>query len=164
VAIAGAAAAYIASSAPDAAVVLTITAVGGVVLLAAGIAIGMLDMVLWAVGALAAAYVALLVYRAAAPDAWSALIAVGLLLSSEMASWSIDCRGRGRDDAAVHALRLRAIAIALGVALVLVVVVQAAGDVGGGGIASEALATVAVLLGVGAVCLLMWRNSPSEAP
>lgn len=156
--LAGALAAYTWWSTPAAAVALAIAATVGVAAVAAGIAMGRLEVVQWAVGGVAAAYIGSLLYRQAAPDPWSPLLAAGLLLSSEMASWSIDSRRRGEDDGAVHALRLRAIAIALGVALLLVVVVPAAGELGSGGIASAGLATVAVLAGIGAVCLLMWRS------
>jgi hypothetical protein len=158
VALAAVIAAYTVQSTPEGAVALMVTAIGGVALFAAGVAFGRLTLALWAVAGLAATYVASLLYRGAAPDAWSALVAIGLVLSSEMASWSIDSRRRGTDDGAVHALRLITIASALAAALLLVVVVQAAGDFGGGGITSVALATVAVVLGVGAVCLLMWRG------
>lgn len=148
---------YVAVSTPPAGVVLVITATGGIGLLAAGIALGRLALGEWAIGLLAAVYVASLLYRAAAPDQWGALVAIALLVSGEMASWSIDSRRRGRDDLGVHLLRLRSIALAVGAALVLVVVVQAAGQLGGLGIASAALATGAVLAGVGVVCLLWWR-------
>ena len=134
-----------------------ITAVAGVGVLAAGIAAGTLTLVQWAAGAVGAAYVASLLYRGAAPDQWSALVAIGLLVSSEMASWSIDSRRRGEDDIAVHLLRLRSIALAVAAALILVVIVQAAGQVGGGGAGSAAIATGAVLGGVGVICLLLWR-------
>ncbi|HET9782128.1 MAG TPA: hypothetical protein VFR33_10145 [Candidatus Dormibacteraeota bacterium] len=128
----------------------------------AGIVIGRHDAVQWALGGLAALYVGSLLYRAAAPDPWGALVAVGLLLSSEMAGWSIDSRRRGRDDFAVHALRLRTVALVIAAALALVVVVQAAGETGGFGTASAALAAVAVLAAVGVVCLLMWRSRASR--
>jgi hypothetical protein len=157
VALACAIAVYVGISTPPVAVVLVIAAVAGVGVFAAGIALGRLELVQWAIGGLAAVYVGSLLYRTAAPDQWSPLVAIALLLSGEMASWSIDSRRRGGDDLGVHLLRLRSIALAVAAALFLVLVVQAAGQLGGAGTVSAALATGAVLAGVGLTCLLWWR-------
>jgi hypothetical protein len=154
--------AYVAVSTPAAGGLFAIVAGVAALLCLAGIAIGRLDMVQWTVAGVAVAYVAALLYRSAATDALSPLIAVGLLLSSELASWSIDSRRRGLDDLVVHVGRVRSLAIAIVAALALVVVVQAAEQVGGGGSVAAALATAAVLVGTGAVCLLMWKTRFGE--
>ncbi|HET7339311.1 MAG TPA: hypothetical protein VFK22_07165 [Candidatus Dormibacteraeota bacterium] len=154
---------YVGVATPAAAVILMIAAVGCVGVFAAGIALGTLTLVQWGIGGLAAVYVGSLLYRGAGPDQWSVLIAIGLLASGEMASWSIDSRRRGSDDIAVHLLRLRAIALAVAAALALGVVVQTAAQLGGGGAASAALATGAVLVGVAVICLLLWRIRTSSA-
>ena len=125
----------------------------------AGIALGRMEAVLWGAGGIAATYVGALLYRSAAPDAWCPLVAAGLLLSCEVASWSIDSRRRGLDDLTVHAGRFGAIALVICVSLALVLVVQTSSHVGGGGTASVALATVAVLVGAAAISLLMWRSA-----
>jgi len=147
------------SSAPAAASVLAMAVIGAVVLGAAGIAIGRIELALWATGGLAAAYVGSLLYRAAPPDPRSALVVVALLLSSELASWSIDSRRRAADDIVVHIGRLRSIALEITAALALVLVVETANGFGAGGTASAAIATAAVLLGTAAICLLMWRSA-----
>ena len=138
-------------------VALPVVAAGALYLV--GIALGRLEWALWGAGIIATTYVASLLYRGAPPDQWSALVAAGLLLSSELASWSIDSRGRGADDLMVHAGRLRAIALETTIALALVLVVQTASQFGGGGTMAVAVATAAVLTGAGAICLLIWRSS-----
>jgi hypothetical protein len=93
-------------------------------------------------------------------DAWAPLVAVGLLSSTELAGWSIDSRRRGRDDLGVHLQRLRSMALVLAAALVFAALVQGASSFGTGGTLLSGLATVAVLLGVAAFCMLMWRSRP----
>ena len=139
--------------------IFALAAIAAGALYVGGVAFGRMETVVWGAGGLAAAYVASLLYRAAPPDPWCPLVAAGLVLSSELASWSIDSRRRGLDDLTVHAGRFGAIALVITVALALVLVVQTASQIGGGGTASVALATVAVLVGAGAICLVMWRSA-----
>ena len=152
---------YVALSAPARGEIIAIAAILAVALGLVGIAGGRLELVQWTAGGLAAAYVGSLLIRSAAPDQWSPLVAVDILLSAELASWSIDSRRRGQDDLVVHLGRLRWIALGLVAALALVVVLEAAEQLGGGGTAAAGLATIAVLVGVGAVCMLMWRSRAS---
>jgi hypothetical protein len=137
---------------------LTITAAAGVVLILAGIALGSLQVTHWATGLVATAYVASLLTTTNRVDAWAPLVAVSLLSSAELAGWSIDSRHRGRDDIGVHLQRLRSMALVLAAALAFAAVVQGAASFGTGGTFLSALATLAVLLGVAAFCMLMWRS------
>lgn len=146
--------------APVAGVPLTITAGAGVVLILAGIAVGSLQMTHWATGLVATAYVASLLTATNRVDSWAPLVAAGLLASSELAGWSIDSRRRGRDELGVHLRRLQSVALVVAAALVFAAVVQGAGSFGTGGTLLSGLATIAVLLGVAAFCMLMWRSRP----
>ena len=159
-AILGAVGAYAALLAPVAGAPLTLTAGAGVVLILAGIALGSLQMTHWATGLVAIAYVASLLTLANRVDVWSPLVAAGLLASTELAGWSIDSRRRGRDELGVHLGRLRSVMLVLAAALVFAALVQGAASFGTGGTLLAGLATIAVLLGVAAFCMLMWRSRP----
>ena len=139
---------------------LTIAAAAGVVLILAGIALGRLQVTHWATGLVATAYMASLLITTNRVDAWAPLVAVSLLSSTELAGWSIDSRRRGRDDLGVHLQRLRSMALVLAAALALAAVVQGAASFGTGGTLLSGLASLAVLLGVAAFCMLMWRSRP----
>jgi hypothetical protein len=137
---------------------LTIAAAAGVVLILAGIALGSLQVTYWATGLVATAYVASLLTTTNRVDAWAPLVAVSLLSSTELAGWSIDSRRRGGDDLGVHLQRLRSMALVIAAALAFAAVVQGAASFGTGGTLLSGLATLAVLLGVAAFCMLMWRS------
>ncbi|HEV2413282.1 MAG TPA: hypothetical protein VGX27_00635 [Candidatus Dormibacteraeota bacterium] len=127
----------------------------GVVMFAGAVAAGRLGLVHWGIGLLGACYVASVLIVGGAPDWWSPAIAVALLASSELAGWSIDSRRRGRDDLAVHVIRLRTLALIAAAALVLALLTHGAGLVGGGGDVVPALAVGALLASVAGFCALM---------
>ena len=154
---------YVVASTPAAAGIFALPVIAAIVLCVAGLAFGRLAAVLWGAGIIAAVYVASLLYRAAPPDPWCPLVAAGLLVASEMGSWSIDSRRHGLDDLTVHAGRFRALALEITAALALVLVVQTASQFSGGGTITVALATAAVLVGAGAICVLIWRSAGAGA-
>ncbi|HKC19399.1 MAG TPA: hypothetical protein VKE27_07165 [Candidatus Dormibacteraeota bacterium] len=136
---------------------LALGAAGGVVLIAGSVVVGHPGLVHWGVGVVAGCYVAAVVVGGGTPDAWSPAVAVALLLSSELAGWSIDCRRRGRDDLAVHAIRLRTIVLIAGAASVLAFLAHGAWMVGAGGDVVPALAAGALLATVAGFCALVLR-------
>ena len=127
----------------------------GVVVVAGAVAAGRLGIVHWGIGLVGGCYVASVVVVGGTPDWWSPAIAVALLVSSELASWSIDSRRRGRDDLAVHVIRLRTVALIGAAAVVLALLTHGAGLVGGGGDVVPALAVGALLASVAGFCALM---------
>jgi hypothetical protein len=151
---------YAALLAPGAGAAAAIAGAAGVALFLAGIVLGRLRVSLSAAGLVAMTYVAALLIATNRVDEWAPLVAVGLLSSAELASLSIDSRRRGRDDLGVHLERLRSIAVVLAAALGLAALVQGAATFGTGGTVLTGLAPVAVLLGVAAFCMLMWRSWP----
>jgi hypothetical protein len=131
-------------------------ATAGVLLMILGIAIGWHRAVYWAVAVVAGFYVASTML-AGAPDAWAISVATALLLSSELAGWSIDSRRRGRDDLAVHGARLRTVVLFLVIAFALAFVVQDAAALASGGVVSAGAAMAALIGTVTVVCMLAWR-------
>ena len=127
----------------------------GVVMVAGAIASGRPGLVPWGIGLVGGCYVASSVVVGGRPDAWAPVVAVALLVSSELAGWSIDCRRRGRDDLAVHAIRLRTTALIATAALVLAFLTDAAGIAGPGGDVAPPLAVGALLVSVAGFCALM---------
>lgn len=104
---------------------------------------------------LACCYVLAALVGGDTPDAWAPVFAVALLVSSELAGWSIDCRRRGRDDLGVHVIRLRTVALIATAALMLALLTDRAGHVGVGGDVVPALAVGALLASVAGLCALM---------
>lgn len=137
-------------------------ALAGVVIVAGAVAAGRAGIVPWGIGLVGVCYVASAVIVGGGPDAWAPAMAVALLISSELAGWSIDCRRRGRDDLAVHFVRLRTLALIALAALVLAVLTDWAGFAGFGGDVFPALAVGALLASVAGLCALMlaFRRSP----
>lgn len=127
----------------------------GVVMVAGAVAAGRLGLAHWGIGLLGGCYVGSALVGGLSPDWWSPAFAVALLVSSELAGWSIDSRRRGRDDVAVHVIRLRTLALIATGALVLALVTHGAGLVGGGGDVVPALAVGALLASVAGFCALM---------
>ncbi len=121
-----------------------------------GIAIGWHRAAYWAVAVVAGFYVASTML-AGPLDAWAIFVATGLLLSSELAGWSIDSRRRARDDLAVHGARLRTVVVFLVIAFALAFVVQDAATLASGGVVSAGAAMAALLGTVAVVCMLAWR-------
>ena len=135
--------------------VFVLGAGAGVVMVAGALAAGRLGLVHWGIGLLGGCYVASVLIVGGAPDWWSPAIAVALLLSSELAGWSIDSRRRGRDDLAVHVIRLRSVVVIATAGIALAFVTEGASMVAGGGEVVPALAIGALLGAVGGVCALM---------
>lgn len=129
-------------------------AFAGAVLVAAAVAAGWPGFAHWGVGLVGASYVASVVV-VGEPDLWSPAIAVALLLSSELAGWSIDSRRRGRDDLAAHWIRLRTLVVIAAAALVLAFLTDGAGSIGVGSDVLPALAVGALLATVAGLCALM---------
>lgn len=119
------------------------------------LAAGRREPVHWGIGVIAGCYVASVVIVGGTPDWWSPVIAVALLVSSELAGWSIDSRRRGRDDLAVHVIRVRTVVLLGAAAFVLAFLTHGAGLVGGGGDVVPALAVGALLASVAGFCALM---------
>jgi len=113
----------------------------------------------WATCVVAVLYVASLLTGGGRSDAPAPVVAIGLLASSELASWSIDSRRRGTDDLSAHVQRLRSIGLVIAAALALAALAESASSFSAGGTVLAALATVAVLLGVAALGMLMWRSA-----
>ena len=137
----------------------------GVAMLLAAIASGYARLAYWAVGVVAAAYVASVVVTGP-PDPWSIATAIALLLSAELASWSIDSRRRGRDDVAAHAARLRTIVIVSVAGFALALLAQDAAIFGPGGTGTAGVAVVAVLAAIVALGVMLWRSAspPPSGP
>lgn len=146
---------FVASGSGEAAGVFGLGAAGGVLVVAAAVAAGRREPVHWGIGVIAGCYVASVLIVGSAPDWWSPAIAVALLASSELAGWSIDSRRRGRDDLAVHLIRLRFVALLAAAAIALAFLTEGAWMVGGGGDVVPALAIGALLASVAGVCALM---------
>lgn len=127
----------------------------GVVLVAVAVGSGSAGLVHWGVGLIGVSYVASTLVIGGGADSWAPAMAVILLVSSELAGWSIDSRRRGRDDLAVHALRLRTVVVIATVAGVLAFVTHGSGSVGAGGDALPALAVGALLASLAGLCALM---------
>ena len=127
----------------------------GVVMVAGAVAAGRLGIAHWGIGLLGGSYVASALVGGVNADWWSPAIAVALLVSSELAGWSIDSRRRGRDDLAVHVIRLRTVALIATAAVVLALLTHGAGLVGAGGDVVPALAVGALLASVAGFCALM---------
>lgn len=123
-----------------------------------GLVVGRSAPVLWAIGLAAATYIGSLYLRSGSFDAWSPLVALAFLASSELAYWSIDSRVRSLDELQVHMRRAQAILIVLGVALLLAAIVAGAGAVGTASIAVTAAATIAFLVTLGGLAALTWRG------
>lgn len=128
----------------------------GVTLLILGLGIGRATIAYWGVGVVAGFYVASTILVGGL-DAWGISTAVALLLSGELAGWSIDSRRRGRDDLAVHGRRLLAILLMVGVGFALAFIVQDSAIFAAGGVVSAGAALVALLGVVAVICLFAWR-------
>ena len=130
-------------------------ALAGVLLVFGAVAAGRVGPAHWGIGLVGACYVASVVIVGGGPDAWSPVMAVLLLVSSELASWAVDSRRRGRDDLAVHAIRLRTVLLIATGALVLAFVTFGAGSVGVGSDVLPALAVGALLASLAGLVALM---------
>ena len=135
--------------------VFALGAFAGAVMVAGAVAVGWPGLAHWGVGLVGGSYVASVVVVGGDPDAWSPVFAVALLASSELAGWSVDSRRRGRDDLAVHLIRLRTVVLIAAAALVLALLTLGAGSVGVGSDVLPALAVGALLASVAGLCALM---------
>jgi hypothetical protein len=134
----------------------------GLVLVAAGIALGLPVLAHWGVGVVGATYVASLFLRQAELGQSGVLVAAALLAAAELASWSIDSRRRGRDDLTAHIHRLRGVSLLLAVGVALAAVVEGASGFGFGEAGMTGPASAAVVGGVLVTCLLAWRRAAAR--
>lgn len=111
--------------------------IGGVaagLLVAAALVFGWEQLVPWALGALAAEYVASFYIRGGGSEEAAPLYGAGLLLLGELVAWSASLRTRMREERPVLLLRLGTLAAAVvaSAGLGTVLLGLAASDAGGG--------------------------------
>jgi hypothetical protein len=136
-----------------------IGAIGGV-LLAWVLVRGATDLLVWALLCLGAGYVVAIVVHGSGVDGGAPLVATGLLLCAELATWSLDERHRMAVDRAVVLGRASALgALALGGLVAAALVVGLAAAPGGAGLVWTLLGAGASVLAVGVAARLA-RRSP----
>jgi hypothetical protein len=128
---------------------LTATAV---VLVVAGLAVGVALAVPVAVALLGTAYVALLGFEGDALDVRAPLVAAALLAVAELGYWSLELRGAVADEPGAYLRRLALLAAELaGVTTAGIVLLAIVQGVETGGVAIDVLGAVAA---IGALALL----------
>jgi hypothetical protein len=120
--------------------------------LATGLVLRLPGTVPWAVVAVGAGYV---VARSGheTVDGWAAVVGIALLVTAELAFWSIEYDRRVDEERAVRYLRVAALVALAGAALLLNVLVLAAAAVSGA--SGLVLAVLGVVAAVSAVAILL---------
>jgi hypothetical protein len=130
--------------------------------LAANLAVGAAGGIPWAIGAVAAEYVAWLALGRADLDLWSPAVGAALLASADLSYWSLDLRWPSRDDRRIHLARAGRLAALLagGVALGALPLVAAIVSFGGFAAAIAGAAAVPAAL---ALAVLLARRTRHRA-
>ncbi|HVS86307.1 MAG TPA: hypothetical protein VHD91_11810 [Gaiellaceae bacterium] len=138
--------------------VLALASIGGVLLLLT-LWKGWLELLVWAIATGGAAYTATLFVDYHGADGAAPLVAAALLLTGELAAWSLDARWRVGAEAAV----LRRRALALGALVVAglaasAMVVALSGVDAGGGLLLTTLGAASAVCAVGISVVLLARG------
>jgi hypothetical protein len=136
-------------------------AVGAAVLLAAGLTLRLAVVVPVAVAILGSEYLALLGFEGGALDTRVPLVAAALLAVAELGYWSLELRGKVRDEAGTSLRRLGLLAaLLLGVLALGAVVLTLVEAVSAGGPAVDLLGAAAAIGALALLALAARRTGP----
>jgi hypothetical protein len=151
---------YAVARASDLAGLVAATGLLGAVLLTAVLARGMEELLAWSLGVLGGAYTTSLAAHWGSVDQSVPLVAAALLLSGELAAWSLDERVRVKAEQGVFARRAGSVALLVGAGLAAsAAAVAVSAAPAAHGLAWTTLGAAAAVCAVGAGVAIMRRSS-----